>query len=117
MPDAPMPDAPMPESEPHPGRRAIEHAKRVLAQRPHKDDDELTCATQCLAAFRRELIAEQRREGCQPGTAECLSRLNAVISVVMGMHFPLGNPPWEEFEKVQGWLHDLVEEVEGLKTG
>jgi hypothetical protein len=96
-----------------PGHKAMEHARNVLAQRPHKDDHELTTATQCLADFRRELIVAQHKQGSQLKDGECLSRLNAIISVTMGMHFPLGNPPWEEFEKVLGWLDVLVDDVEG----
>ena len=96
----------------HPGRKALAHTKRVLEQRPHKDDDELTYATQCLARFREELIGVQRHAGAEAKDGDRLSRLNAIISVVMAMHFPLGNPPWTEFEKTQVWLQDLVEEIE-----
>ena len=99
-------------SEPHPGREALAHTGRVLEQRPHKDDHELTSATQYLAKFREELIAARRSPGVTPKSRDYLSRLNAIISVVMAMHFPIGNPPWDEFEKVQVWLHDLVEKIE-----
>ena len=98
------------DSKPHPGREALVHIKRVLDQRPRKNDNELTFATQCLARFREELLSE-RRAG-RVIDRDRLSHLNAVISVVMAMHFPIGNPPWEEFEKTQGWLRDLVGEVE-----
>ena len=96
----------------HPGHEALAHTKRVLEQRPHKDDDELTYATQCLARFREELIGIQRRDGATSRNGDCLSRLNAIISVVMAMHFPIGNPPWGEFENTQVWLRNLVEEIE-----
>ena len=97
----------------HPGRAALAHSARVLAGRPHKDDDELTYATQCLAAFRKELIAAQARDDADDADVERLSHLNAIISVVMAMHFPIGGPPWDEFEKAQAWLQTLVDDCEG----
>ncbi len=97
----------------HPGRKAFFHCRRVLEQRPKKDDHELSFATQCLAAFREELILTQRAEQVRACDKERLSRLNAIISVVMAMHFPLGNPPWGEFEKAMAWLGALVDEIEG----
>ena len=98
--------------ETHPGRKALAHAQRVLEKRPHKDDHELTSLTQCLAGFREELLVAYRREGATPNDGDRLSRINAIISVVMAMHFPIGNPPWGEFEKTQGWMNDLVAEIE-----
>ena len=94
-----------------PGRKALVHTKRVLEQRPDKDDQELTLATQCLGQFRKELIEAHRQERATTKDGDCLSRLNAIISVVMAMHFPIGNPPWDEFEKTQAWLTDIVEEM------
>ena len=55
------------------------------------------------------------REGTPSSeTRECLMHLNAIVGVVMGMHFPLGQPPWMEFAKARGWLETVVERVEGL---
>ena len=100
--------------EPHPGRKSLQHLARVLEQKPNKDDHELSSLTQCLAQFREELIQLNSSEAPSHEKRACLMHLNAIVSVVMGMHFPLGNPPWEEFEKTQGWLTDLVTRVEGL---
>lgn len=100
----------------HPGRAALRHVARILEQKPTKDDIALSSLTQCLAAFREELIVQTRSEAPSHETRECLMHLNAIVSVVMGMHFPLGQPPWEEFEKTRGWLETLVGRVEGPAT-
>lgn len=100
--------------EPHPGQKALQHLARVLEQKPTKDDHELSLLTQCLAPFREELIERNRREAASHDARECLMHLNAIVSVVMAMHFPVGQPPWGEFEKAQGWLETLVQRVEGL---
>ena len=94
------------------GHRALAHVERVLEQRPKKDDHELSHATRCLAEFREELIRRSRAQGAVAGDYQRLARINAIVSVVMGMHFPIGNAPWGELEKAYGWLKDLVEETE-----
>ena len=96
----------------HPGHKALKHLDRVLEQRPKKDDHELSFATQCLAQFREELIAAHGAANAAPRDRENLVCLNGIISVVMGMHFPLGNAPWDEFEKALGWLKELVGKLE-----
>ena len=101
-------------SEPHPGRKALQHFERVLEQQPKKDDHELSVLTRCLGALREELIALNRSASASAETRECLAHMNAVVTVAMGMHFPLGPPPWGEFEKAKHWLQSVVERVEGL---
>ena len=96
----------------HPGHEALACLDRVLEQRPFKDDHELSHATRRLATFREALIHIQRSDEVTDADRERLARLNAIISVVMGMHFPLGNAPWGELEKAQRWLGDLVAETE-----
>ena len=100
----------MPDTQP--GHKAVMHLARVLEQRPHKDDHELSFATQCLADYREQLI-EKHHVGATSADRENLFCLNGIISVVMGMHFPLGNAPWDEFEKTICWLRELVERTEG----
>ena len=96
----------------HPGRQALQHFSRILEQKPTKDDHELSRATLCLSKFRKELIDIQAGAVASQQDRERLSHLNAIISVVMGMHFPLGAPPWDELAKADAWLKDLVEEIE-----
>ena len=96
----------------HPGRKALQHVARILEQRPKKDDHELSYLTRCLGDFRAELIDKQNGEGATHADRTRLSHLNAILSVAMAMHFPIGNPPWEEFEKMRAWLTTLVDEIE-----
>ncbi|ACA20118.1 hypothetical protein M446_5831 [Methylobacterium sp. 4-46] len=95
------------------GHAALSALDAVLAERPRKDDHGLTHAMQCLTRFRDEVIAIQREDPPSRDRRETLSRLNAVVAVVFGAHFPLGTVPWAEVEKARGWLRDLVREFEG----
>jgi hypothetical protein len=94
------------------GRRALSALDKVLSHKPDKDDDTLSEATAELTQFRDAIIAEQRRGGIQSaGERQHLAHLNSVLSVVLGVHFPLGETPWDELQKARGWLADLVAEA------
>jgi hypothetical protein len=94
-----------------PGRVALRAIDVVLSKRPRKDDPCLSVATRCLCEFRDHVIERQRRLGATPRSREQLSRLNSVLSVVLGGHFPLGDVPWDELERARGWLDQLVEDM------
>ncbi|HWX47596.1 MAG TPA: hypothetical protein VNZ61_06050 [Roseomonas sp.] len=91
------------------GRRALDALSKALEKKPHKDDHALTAATEGLCAWRDGLIARQRGGEASPELRERLTRLNSVISVVVGSHFPLGGTPWEELQKARDWLAELLE--------
>ncbi|RVU16402.1 hypothetical protein [Methylobacterium oryzihabitans] len=93
----------------HPGREALTALDAALAQRPHKDHSSLSQATTCLCAFRDNLIAAGRDGRPSPD----MMRLNAIISVVLAGHFPLGAVPWDELVLARGWLADLVADADG----
>ena len=91
-----------------PGQRALAHIDHVLAEMPRKNDNELSHATVCLAEFRDGITAAWRRSGIDAAQRKQLDHLNAVITVVLGTHFPLGDVPWQELRKARGWLADIV---------
>lgn len=78
----------------------------VLAARPQKDDHKLSHATEALCTYRDHLIEVADEGGGR--SRERLMHLNAVLSVVAAMHFPLGDIPWDELEKARDWLAGLV---------
>ena len=92
-----------------PGHRALQHIDTVLAERPKKNDHELSHATMCLAEFRDRLVAEWRASGITAQQRKQLAHVNSVMTVVLGIHFPLGDIPWPELEKARDWLAEVVE--------
>ncbi len=100
------------EGSEYPGRIALRAIDAVLAQQPHKDDPCLSKATQCLCAFRDHVIEGQRADRASEVQREQLARLNSILSVVLGCHFPLDTIPWHELEGARRWLADLVAEME-----
>lgn len=88
------------------GREALGKIDEVLAARPHKDDYVLSDATQALCTLRDGLIAEATGDAA---ARDRLEALNAVLGVVLGAHFPIGETPWEELEKARGWLAGLLD--------
>ncbi len=89
------------------GRDGLAAIDKVLAEKPHKDDYTLSEAMKQLCLYRDELIEERDRTG-SADDAQRLSHINAVISVVAGTHFPLGETPWDELGKARDWLAALV---------
>ena len=90
------------------GRDALALIDKVLACKPDKDDGNLSEATEQLCLFRDHLIAAQRRPDHAHEDSRRLTRVNAIISVVLAVHFPLGEIPWDELEKARSWLADLT---------
>ena len=91
------------------GRVALAEVDAALASRPQKDDYVLSDVTQALCTFRDGLIAEAAAEAAPDGPAhDRLETLNAVLGVVLGVHFPIGPTPWEDLEAARGWLSGLL---------
>lgn len=91
------------------GREGLRKIDEALSKRPKKDGQVLTEATGLLCAYRDGLIEAARSGGAQD--RERLSHINAILSVVAGVHFPLGDVPWAELEKARGWLCDLLDKA------
>ena len=92
-----------------PARVALGHIDQVLADRPAKNDHALSAATICLGQMRDAAVAERRTHGLEPDRSRQLAYINAVITVVLAIHFPLGDVPWSELEKARGWLADVMQ--------
>ena len=65
-----------------------------------------------LAGFRDRLIMEWRTSGITPAARKRLTHVNSVLTVVLGVHFPLGAIPWDELEKARAWLAEIVDAAE-----
>ena len=88
------------------GRLALQQIDQVLARKPEKDDHALTEATKNLCLLRDDLIAA-RRSGDDAGRQR-LEAVNAVLSIVAAMHFPVGEVPWEPLASARQALAGLV---------
>ena len=92
-----------------PGQEALVLIDQVLAERPVKNDHALSHATMHLGRFRDQLVAARRRGSPGPAQAKQLDHVNAVITIVLGTHFPLGEVPWHELEKARAWLAEIAD--------
>ena len=82
-------------------QRAVELLDKLLAERPEKPGSEFSEATRCLTEYRDELIG-QYRAGTLPRAR--LDVINAVLSIVVSAHFPLGPVPWEKLQMARRQL-------------
>jgi len=92
------------------GHAALAAIDRALEHRPEKDGHDFADAVQQLARLRDAMIARYRDAPPPPAARERLARVNAILSVVLGGHFPLGSIPWHEIELARGWLADMMAE-------
>jgi hypothetical protein len=91
-----------------PGPCALAALDRALAARPEIDGHAFSAATEALARLRERLIGELRSAPDPDAARRRLERVNAVISLVLAGHFPLGGVPWEEIGRARAWLAELV---------
>ena len=89
------------------GRAALQILDAVLQKKPEKDDHALTDATQKLCLLRDDLIEHAR--GGDAVWRERLASLNAVLSIVAAVHFPLGSVPWDDLKLGREALAKLVD--------
>jgi hypothetical protein len=90
------------------GVRALVLIDQVLGKRPVKDDAALAACARELCVYRDALILRQRAAPTDADARERLSHVNAVLSVVLAVHFPIDAVPWDELEKARDWLAELT---------
>ncbi len=88
----------MPEADKIAALAALDQA---LAAKPDPDYAAFSAAAHHLAALRGGLAAKVRDAG---GSRRDLDHVNAVMSIVLAGHFPLGAIPWPELDKARAWL-------------
>jgi hypothetical protein len=94
-------------------RHAVEELDRLLADKRSRIDEELTDATTCVVKLRDALIDAQR--GGHDVERE-LTRVNAVLSLVVGSHYTLVGLRWQRIEKARDELRALLEQYQQLRA-
>lgn len=89
------------------GQAALRAIDKLLGERPRKNGQDFSTATRCLAAYRDQLVTTWRNSGDDADRAR-LTAVNAILSVVIGGHFPLGDVPWAHIEKARRQLADVL---------
>jgi hypothetical protein len=92
-------------------RRALEELHRAMVNRPRTDGHAFSESARHLSLLRDGLARQQRRQGPTAVSRKRLEHVNAIISVVLAGHFPLGAIPWDELDKARAWLTDITNEL------
>ena len=90
-----------------PGREALQAIDKLLSDRPKKIGHDFSDATRRMSAFRDLLIGRVRKTQADADRRD-LARANAVLSVIVGSEFPLGEVPWPHIEQAREELAALV---------
>lgn len=94
-------------------RAALASLDKAIAHKPRKDDADFAAATEHLCKLRDLLLDEVRQD--RMASRARLERVNALISVVLAGHFPLGSVPWPELERARGVLAAMTSGQHGLQ--
>ncbi len=89
------------------GGRALAVIDDVLAKRPDKDDAAFADCARHLCVYRDALILRQRAEPTSADARRRLAHVNAVMAVVLAVHFPIDAVPWDELVKARAWLAEV----------
>ncbi len=85
--------------------RALVALDQAIAAAPDRDGAAFSDAATQVGAVRDAVAVRDGRDTADK--RQRLTMLNAILSMILSGHFPLGNPPWEEIKKARGWLADL----------
>ena len=94
-------------------RHAVQELDRLLADKPGGIDEDMTDVTMCVVKLRDALI-DARRGGHD--VERELTRVNAVLSLVVGSHYTLVGLRWKRIEKARDELRALLEQYEQLNA-
>jgi hypothetical protein len=89
------------------GLAALRALDGVLADQPDKVGHDFSQAEREIAAY-RDALAQIWRGSGQESDRRRMAQVNAVLSVVVGGHFPLGGVPWAHLHKARDLLAELV---------
>jgi hypothetical protein len=92
-------------------RPALEALDKLLAERPDHDTHDFSEATRRLTRLREALLREWGGPPEEAARRRRLARLNAVISVVYGTHYPIGSPKWEHLQRARDDFAALAPEL------
>ena len=89
------------------GQAALQAVNKLLQDQPEKVGHDFSAAEHAVAMYRDSLAEVWRRTQAEADRAR-LAQANAVLSVVVGGHFPLGGVPWAHISKARERLAELV---------
>jgi hypothetical protein len=84
---------------------------RLLSDKPERETHDLSVVTRNLTAYRSHVIRSVREKGSPADSLDRLARLNAVISALYAVHYPIGLPPWQLLRKARNSFASLASEL------
>lgn len=87
---------------------ALSSIETVLDERPGEHMKELSLAVRALVRARDRLIDVRRSEGLSPEGEEHLRSINAMLSVVASLEYPLAGLHWQRIKLVHEGLSQML---------
>ena len=90
------------------GQEVLACVDKLLSEKPNRVTHDFSAATVALTAYRDDMTRRLQENGMSKDGLERLEKLNSVLSVVYGTHYPVGAPQWEPLEAARKRLAKLV---------
>ena len=101
----------MTEVSPISSEMVLQSIDKLLHEKPDRVTHDMSAATRCLTRYRDEVIRRIREKGHPPPSLERLAKLNAVLSSLYGVHYPIGSPPWALLEKARASFAEVAADL------
>jgi len=88
----------------------LQSIDNLLREKPDHVTHDMSATMRCLTGYRDEVTRRIREKGHPPSSLERLAKLNAVLSSLYGVHYPIGSPPWTLLEKARASFAEVAAE-------
>lgn len=97
-------------------QQALEAIETVLQERPVAHMREIAHAVDALVRVRDRLIEFDHEQGLSPEARLHLDKINAMLSVIASLEYPLAGLHWQRIEKVRKGLDQMLQESKAVTS-
>lgn len=97
------------------GEAALRAIDKLLQDQPRKVGEDFSEAIRLVTEVRNELIDRHRRAEPDEAGRRRLARLNAVLTVLIAGHYPLGKVPWTHIQNARHSFAAVLAEGDGTR--
>ena len=91
------------------GRDALAQLEHIIEQHPDRVSEAMAEAVRRVVRLRDHLIDQRRKGDRAPDTKERLDRTNAILSLLVGVEYPVKSIHWKSVCEARDALKEVVQ--------